>query len=114
VNQNVHANRRRVDIDKLKRCPFFAVGEGFADINFLESGEPNNIARGCVLYFDLLQSCVGKKRRDRSTFPVSIAMNADDRIADCDASADDTSERNSSKVIAVIQIRHEHLKKWIG
>src|SRR5205823_5740895 len=55
-----------------------------------------------------------KKRRDSSTFPATIAMNADDRIADRDATADDTPERNSSEIIAVIQIRHQHLKKWLA
>src|SRR5206468_10386213 len=114
VDKNVHPDRRRIDVHELKRRAVLVVSEGFADINFLATGEPNNIAGGCMFDLDLLQSCIGKKRRDRSTFPVAIAMNADDRIADCDASADDTSERNSSKVIAVIQIRHEHLKKWIG
>src|SRR5206468_12602125 len=113
VNQNLHANRRRIDIHELKRRTFFAVSKSFADVNFLETSEANDVAGGRVLYFHLLQSRICKKRRDSSTFPTTIAMNADDRVADRDATADDTPERNSSEIIAVIQIRHEHLKKWL-
>src|SRR5205809_2117455 len=113
VNQNVHANRRRIDIHELKRRTFFAVSKSFADVNFLETSEANDVAGGRMFYFHLLQSHVGKKRRHSSTFPATIAMNADDRVADRDATADDTPERNSSEIIAGMQIRHEHLKKWL-
>src|SRR5207237_5834186 len=113
VNQNVHANRRRIDIHELKRHTFFAVDKSFADVNSLETSEANAVAGGRVLYFQLLHSRSWTKRRDSSTFPATIAMNADDRIADRDATADDTPERNSSKIIAIIQVRHQHLKKWL-
>src|SRR5437762_609482 len=113
VYQNVHANRWRIDIHELKQRTFFAVSKSFADVNFLETSEANDVAGGRVLYFHLLQSRICKKRGDSSTFPTAIAMNTDDRIADRDATADDTPERNSSKIIAIIQVRHEHLKKWL-
>src|SRR4030095_10400662 len=44
----------------------------------------------------------------------TIAVNSDDGVPDCDATADDASKRNSSQVIAVIQIRDEHLKEWLA
>src|SRR5437773_8594641 len=111
VDQNVHANRRRIDIHELKRRPFFAISKSFADVNLLETSEPNDVAGGRVLNFHLLQSRICKKRRDSSTFPATIAMNADDRIADRDPTADDTPERNSSEIIAIIQVRHQHLDR---
>src|SRR5437867_5458647 len=114
VDQNVHANRRRIDIYELKRRPFFAVCEGFADIHSLETGKPNDVAGGRVFYFHLLQSRIGKKGRDRGPFMTAIAVNADDGIPDCNATADDAPERNSSEIIAVIEIRHEHLKEWLA
>src|SRR5215831_8120026 len=64
-----------------------------------------------MFYFDVLQTRIGKKRRDRSPLMTAIAVNADDGISDCNATADDAPERNSSQVIAVIQIRYEHLKE---
>src|SRR5207248_10347561 len=67
-----------------------------------------------VFYFYLLQSRIGKKGRDCSALMAAIAMDADDRVADPNATANDTSERNSSKIIAVIQIRDEHLKEWLA
>src|SRR5213080_4032586 len=113
VDQNVHANRRRIDIHELKRRTFFAVSKGFADVNFLETSEPYDVTGGRMLYFDLLQSRIGKKRRDCGPFPTAIAMNADNRIADCNAAAYNAPECNSSQIIAVMQVRHEHLKKWL-
>src|SRR5439155_23580001 len=68
---------------------------------------------GRVFYFHLLQSRIGKKRRYRGPLMTAIAVNADDGISDCNATADDAPERNSSQVIAVIQIRDEHLKEWL-
>src|SRR4029077_9440574 len=65
-------------------------------------------------YFHLLQSRIGKKRRDCSPLMAAIAVNANDGVPDCDATADDTPERNSSEVITVIQIRDEHLKEWLA
>src|SRR5262245_55526972 len=38
-------------------------------------------------------------------------MNADDRVTDAHAPAHDTSQRNPPKIIAVVQVRHEHLEK---
>src|SRR5213075_2863290 len=43
-----------------------------------------------------------------------ISVNADNGVPDCNATADDAPECNSSEVIAVIQIRHEHLKEWLA
>src|SRR5206468_6992857 len=53
-------------------------------------------------------------RRDCSALMAAIAVDTHDRIADCDSTADDTPERNSSEVITVIQIRDEHLKEWLA
>src|SRR5438067_13537061 len=89
VNQNVHANRRRIDIHELKQRTFFAVSKSFADVNFLETSEANDVASGRVLYFHLLQSRICTKRGDTTTFPTAIARNIDDRIADRGATDDD-------------------------
>src|SRR5947207_14586567 len=43
----------------------------------------------------------------------AIAVNTDDGIPDRNATADDAPERNSSQVIAVIQVRDQHLKEWL-
>ena len=114
VHQDAHANRGRIDIHELKRRPLFAVGQCFADVNFFETGQPDDVAGGGVFYFHLLQSLVGKKRCHCSPFAAAIAMNADDRVADRHATADDSAERDSAEVIAVIEIRDEHLKKWLA
>src|ERR1051325_9639729 len=40
-------------------------------------------------------------------------MNTNDRITDRNAAAYDAAERNPAKVIAVVQVGYEHLKKWL-
>src|SRR5438477_6096198 len=113
VDQNVHANRWRIDIHELQWRPFLAIGQRFADINFLETSESYDVTCGRMLYFNLLQSRIGKKRRDCSPLRAAVAVDTDDRIADCNAAAYDAPERNSSQIIAVMQVRHQHLKKWL-
>ena len=58
-------------------------------INILETGQADDVAGTGVLGLDLLQPLVGEKRGDVRPLAPSVAMNADDRIADRDAPADD-------------------------
>src|SRR5205807_4670218 len=53
-------------------------------------------------------------RRDHSPRMAAIAVDADDRVANYDATTDNATERNSYEVITVIQIRDEHLKEWLA
>src|SRR6266705_3032076 len=57
---------------------------------------------------------MGKERRDRSAFAISIAMKTDNRIANVDAAADDATESDAPDIITVLKIRNEHLKERIG
>ena len=38
-------------------------------------------------------------------------MDANDRVSDANATAHNASKRNASKVIAIVEIRNEHLKE---
>ena len=66
------------------------------------------------LSLDLLQALVGKKRGHVGALAASIAMNANDRIADRDPAADDPAKSDSAEVIAVVEIGDEHLKIGFG
>src|SRR5882724_1036340 len=114
VYQNAHSNRRRIDIDKLKRGALFSVGQRFTDISVFKSGQAHDFASVGLLGFDLFESGMGKERRDRSAFAISIAMKTDNRIANADAAADDATESDAPDIITVIKIGDEHLKKRIG
>src|SRR5205814_6091510 len=81
VYQNAHSNRRRIDIDKLKRRGLFSVGQRFTDISVFKSGQAHDFASARLLGFDLFETGMSKERRDRSAFAVSIAMKTDNRIA---------------------------------
>src|SRR2546421_478433 len=114
VYQNAHSNRRRIDIDKLKRGDLFSSGQCFTDISILKSGQAHNFASTGLLGFDLFETGMGKERRDGSAFAISIAMKTDNRIANAHAAANDATESNAPDIITVIKIRNEHLKKGIG
>ena len=78
VHQNAHSNRRRIDIDKLKRGALFSIGQCFTDISVFKSGQAHDFARAGLLGFNLLETGMGKERRDRSAFAISVAMKAKD------------------------------------
>src|SRR4029079_17854564 len=54
VNENMHANRRRIDVDELKRLALLAIRQRFADGNVLTASKPNDVAGSRLFYFDLL------------------------------------------------------------
>src|SRR6266446_9761856 len=114
VHQNTHSNRGRIDIDELQWCALLPVGKGFADVSSLESGETDNLTGARMFYLHLLKACVGEERCNRGALAPLIAMNANDGIAHAHAPTHDSSEGDSSEIIAVIQVRHEHLEKRVG
>ena len=114
VDQDAHANRRRIDVDKLQRLALLAIGQCFADVNFLEAGEADDVAGAGVLRLDLLQACIGEERGDVGALAAAVAMDANDGIADRDATADDPPESDAAEVIAVVKIGDEHLEMWLG
>src|SRR6266446_1012903 len=114
VYQNAHSNRRRIDIDKLKRGALFSVGQCFTDISVFKSGQAHDFASARFLGFDLFETGMGKERGDGSAFAISIAMKTDNRIANADAAANDATKSDAPDIITVLKIRDQHLKKRIG
>ena len=60
-------------------------------IDFLETGQADDVARTGVLGLDLLQARVSEKRGHVRAFASPVAMNADNRITDRDTPAYDAS-----------------------
>src|SRR6266404_4959772 len=114
IYQNTHSNRRRIDIDKLKRGGLFSTSQRFTDISVFKSGQAHNFASAGLLGFDLLETGMGKERRDGSAFAISIAMKTDNRIANAHAAANDATKRDAPDIITVLKIRDQHLKERIG
>src|SRR6266403_3705336 len=114
IHQNAHSNRRRIDIDKLKRGALFSTSQCFTDISVFKSGQAHDFASARFLGFDLFETGMGKERRDGSAFAISIAMKTDNRIANADAAANDATKSDAPDIITVIKIRDQHLKKRIG
>ena len=54
IDQNLHANCWRIDIDELKRRALLAIGQCFADVNVLKASDPNDVTGARLLYLNLL------------------------------------------------------------
>src|ERR1044071_4435242 len=78
IDENLHANGGRIDIDELKRRAFLGVGQCFADINLLKPGDADNVTCPRLLYLNLLQSRVSEQRGDVSSFDSAVPMDTDD------------------------------------
>ena len=111
VYQDPHPDCRRIDIDKLQRRADLLVGQRFANVNFLEASETNDFARARVFSLNLLKSLVSEECRDRRAFATTVSMNANDRIADADAPTYYPAQRDTAEVIAIMEIRNQHLKE---
>src|SRR5207244_8636973 len=98
IHQNAHSNRRRIDIDKLKRRALFSVGQCFTDISVFKSGQAHDFARARFLGFDLFETGMGKERRDRSAFEIYIAMKIENRIAIAQADVNYTLEHDAPSI----------------
>ena len=49
VDQNPHPDGGRIDVDKLQRRALLAIGQCFADENFLETGQADDVAGAGML-----------------------------------------------------------------
>ncbi len=57
---------------------------------------------------------VGEERGHVAAFAASVAMDANDGVADGDPAADDAPEGDAAEVIAVVEVGDEHLKIGLG
>src|ERR1700736_5593092 len=101
IHQHTHADRRWIDIYELQGRTFLAIGQRFADINFLEASQADDVARAGMFDLDLLETGVGEEGGDRRAFAAAVAMNAHDRIAYADPAAHNPAQGNPAKVIIV-------------
>src|SRR2546423_4990771 len=66
-----------------------------------------------MLDLDLLQTLIRKQRRHIRPLARTIPVNANNRVGDRYPSTHDSAERDPTEIIAVVQVRHQHLKKWL-
>ena len=93
---------------------FFAISQRFADVNFFKTGQTYNVPDAGVFQLHLSHAGEGVEPGDAGALAPAIAMDANDRISDSDATTDDAPKGNASEVIAVIEIRDEHLEERFG
>src|SRR5439155_24615969 len=114
VYHDADTNRRRIDIDKCKRCTLLRIGQCFANSSFFEAGQSDNVSGGCLFDLNLLQASISKNGGDGGAFGQPVAMKTDNRIANADAAADDPAKCDPAEIVAIVEIRNQHLEKRFG
>src|SRR5207253_10451793 len=68
----------------------------------------------CLFDLNLLQARISKNGGDGGAFGQPVAMKTDNRIANADAAADDPAKCDPAEIVAIVEIRNEHLEKRLG
>ncbi len=109
-----HLDGRRIDRDVGQRGARFGITNGFADEHVFEAGEADDVAGVGFLDFDTLHAFEMEDGRDFVLGDFAMAVTADGGITEFHFAFVNFSERNTSEVIAVIEICHEHLETIAG
>src|SRR5712664_4972673 len=88
IHQNTHPDCGRVDVDEFQRRVFFALSQSFANVNFFEAGNSNDVPGRRFLDLDLLETRVGENRGDGGAFWRMVPVQTNNRIANADSTAD--------------------------
>ena len=68
VDDELHLDRGRIDVDEGNGFALLGIGERFADEDVLEAGEADDVARAGLVDFDLGEAGVGKNLGDGALF----------------------------------------------
>src|SRR5665213_818360 len=110
VDGEFHLDGRRINWDIRQHRARLGIADGFADENIFKTGKPDDVAGVGLLDFDAFHALEMINRGDLALGNFAVAVAADGRIADLHLAFDDFSEGDAPDIVAVIQIRHEHLK----
>src|ERR1041384_640555 len=114
VYQNPHPNRGRIDIYELKWLSIFGIGQCLADPNLLEACQTDNVPGHCFFDLDLFEAGIRENRGNGGALGLAAMMKTNDRIANAYFTADNSSKRDPAEIIAVVEIRNEHLEKGLA
>src|SRR5262245_19388969 len=114
VDSELHHDRGRIS-GNVRQCgAILVIDNGFADEDFFEARDAHNVARVRFGNFHTLETLKVKDGGDFAGRFDAVAVNAHCGIADFDFTGENLAERNSTEVIAIVEIRDELLKTFAG
>ena len=99
VHQEVHLNRRRIDIDELERSSLFQISQRFSDEHLLETGQTDNVTGTGMFDLDSLQALVSKQGCHCAALTPTVFVNADNRITDFYPPAHNATKSQPAEII---------------
>ena len=114
VDRKLHLNGGRIDRLCRQSGTIRAVGEGLADENVLESGQPHDVPRMGFGHLDAFEALEVIDHRDLAFGQGTVGVDADGGLALNDLARMDLSERNAPEVIGIVQVGDQQLKPLAG
>ena len=110
VDGKLHFDCRRINRHKWERLTIHRVGDRFPNENVLKAGHADDVAGMGLRNLDSLEAFEVKDGGDFGSASAAIAMNASGRVGELYFAADDFAEGDSTEVIRIIEIGHQHLE----
>jgi hypothetical protein len=110
VDDELHLDRGRIDVDEGHGFALLGIGEGFTDEDVFKPGEADDVARAGHRNLDLGETGVGKNLGDSALFFRAVLVDADDLVAHRDFASGDFAVSNPAQVIAIVEIGDEHFE----
>src|ERR1022692_4198264 len=110
IDSELHLDRRRVNRDVRQSRARLRIANGFTNEDVFKAGKANDVAGVSFLDLDALHAFEVEDGRDFVLGDFTMAMAADGGIAQLDFAFVNFSEGDTSEIIAVIQIRDQHLE----
>src|SRR5579859_7802809 len=114
VDGELHLNGRRINGHERERRAVLGIRDGFADEDFLEAGQADNVASVGLLDFNALHALEMENGGGLGTGLLAVAVEADNGIPNLDFARDNFTEGNAPEVIRIIEVRHEHFEALSG
>src|SRR5262249_14675545 len=110
INREHHGDSRFVDVNLRERRRAFGIGNCFADIDPFHPCDGKNVAgpAGSLIYS--LQTFKGVQLRDLGFLNRTIELFNSDFVADLKCAVENAGDRETTEVVAVVEIRHENLQ----
>ena len=111
VYADFHRDRRRVDINKWQGLALFGIDQRLADVDLFESTDAHNVSGQCLLNLHFFQPFVGKNSSDLGFLLLTIFVDTNNGLSHLNLAADNASVSDTTEVVAIVEIRHQHTEK---
>ena len=114
VDGELHGDRGGVDRLIRKGFDAFTIGDGFADLDFVEASQADDIAGMSFVDLNSGHALVVENRADLPFDLGAVATFEDDLLCHADFTANDFAESDPAEVVAIIEIGDQQLEIVTG